>query len=288
MNSFEFPSAALKLGIELMRPDDRRLVLVCLALAGAVFVGDTIVPLGNAYAVSYIIVILPTLSSPKPWVTIGLAAVATVLMILGAFVDPPFTVPARNVLAHRAFALVAIWTIALIIVQHKKVRAALQSNQEHKAAILDNMRVAFLEMDEAGRMVTCNPHAEELFGWRCEEATGRDLIETIVPEGSRAPLRRGLESFLLTGDSSNLNRWIEMEGLRRNGETFEALVLLGALKLDSGDYHFFAFAKDITERVRMQRELEASHILMKSLAGRLISSHEEESAADWRGICMMT
>lgn len=259
-----------------MRPDDLRSLLVSLALAGAAFAGDTIVPLGSAYAVTYTIIILTTLSSPKRWVTNVLAAVATFLIILSAFLDPPFTAPSRDVLVHRAFALAAIWTIALIIVHHKKVAAALRFNENHKAAILDNMRVAFIEMDEAGRIVTWNPHAQELFGWSREEAVGRDLAETIVPGASRAAHRRWRESFLLNGDSSILNRWVEIDGLRRDGETFQALVLMGALKLESGGYRFFAFLKDITKRKRIARELKASHSLMRSLAGRLISSHEEE------------
>ena len=56
-------------------------------------------------------------------------------------------------------------------------------------------------MDSEGVITDWNPKAKATFGWSREEAVGRDLADTIIPESHREPHRRGIERFLATGEA---------------------------------------------------------------------------------------
>jgi PAS domain S-box-containing protein len=258
------------------RPESGTLLLG-LAIAGLVFIGDLFVPNGVAFGVSYTLATLATLSSPQRRVTIIVTIVASLLAILGVFLgaaDDP--TPFSLVMTNRALALGVIWAITLIIVQHKKTARALQLNQQHEAAISESIQTGFVEMDAEGKITGWNRHAEEIFGWSRDEALGRVLADTVIPEAFREGYQRGLQRYLATGEAKLLNKWIELEGLRRDGSTFPLELFLGVRQRASGEPGFFGFLQDNTERQRADRELRESHHISADLAGRLISSHEDE------------
>jgi PAS domain S-box-containing protein len=248
-----------------------------LAVAGLLFIGDLFAPNGVAFGVTYTVAILTTLPSTQRRVTIITTIVTTALAILGAFLTAgPSLVPFSVVATNRGLALVVIWAIALIIVRHKKTARALQLNQQHEAAISDSIQTAFVEMDATGRITGWNRHAEQIFGWSRDEALGRILAETIIPEEFRAAYQSGLQHYLATGEAKVLDKWVELEALRRDGSTFPAEVFVGVRQRASNGYGFFGFLQDITERKRTERELRKSHRALADLTGRLISSHEDE------------
>ncbi len=252
-------------------------LLLSLALAGFIFIGDLFAPNGVASGVVHTVAILTTLSSPQRRVTIIVAIVASALTILGAFLSAgedltPFSLVATN----RALALAVIWAVAFIIVRHKNIARALQLNQQHEAAVSDSIQTGFVEMDASGTITGWNRHAERIFGWSRDEAIGRVLADTIIPEEFRDAHRRGLQRYLATGEAKLLNKWIELVGLRRDGSTFPVELLLGVRQRASGEHGFFGFLQDNTERRRTERELRKSHRTLADLAGRLISSQEDE------------
>lgn len=105
---------------------------------------------------------------------------------------------------------------------------------------------------------------------------GRILAETIIPEKLRAAHQRGLERYLATGEARVLEKWIEVEGLRRDGSTFPAELFLGVRHHPSGVDGFYGFLQDVTDRKHIECELRRSHSALEDLAGRLISSQEDE------------
>lgn len=265
--------------MSILRPTDLDSgpLLLSLAVAAALFLGDLFVPSGVAYGVSYTVVILITLSSAERRVTIIAAVVTSVLTILGPFLDPAIgETSLRQIVANRALAIAAIWAIALIIVRHKKTARVLHLNQQDKAAILDSIQTAFIEMDSSGVITSWNPHAELIFGWSREEAIGRTLAETIIPEEFRDAHHRGMQRFLSTGQAKVLDKWIELEGLRRDGTVFPVELLLGVRQRASGGLYFFGFIQDITQRKQNELDLQKSHSALENLSGHLISSHEDE------------
>ncbi len=81
-------------------------------------------------------------------------------------------------------------------------------------SILDMAQSAFISMDEEGRITYRNVRAEEMFGITRDEAVGRVLADTIIPERLREAHWEGLRRFRETGEGPMLNRRIELSALR--------------------------------------------------------------------------
>ena len=113
---------------------------------------------------------------------------------------------------------------------------------------------AFVAMDAGGMIVEWNAAAETMFGWRAEEAIGRSLASTIVPEDQRAAHERGLARYLTTGEGPVLNKKVEVNALRRDGTEFIVELTIWPIAGD-GAVEFNAFLRDVSERLRFQEEL---------------------------------
>ncbi len=106
------------------------------------------------------------------------------------------------------------------IIENKRADAALSASENLKTAILDTSLDGFILMDHEGRIVDWNLAAEQIFGHKRAEVTGKSLGDTIVPERLREAHRRGLERYVSTRDARILGRRYELPALRQNGEEF--------------------------------------------------------------------
>jgi PAS domain S-box-containing protein len=142
----------------------------------------------------------------------------------------------------------------LDISERKHVEEALRAREEEVRRILETAQDAFVAMDSDGRISDWNRQAEEVFGWPREEAVGRVLAETIIPERYREQHRRGLERFLATGQGPVLDKRLELSALRRDGTEFPVELTIWALPR-GGSHRFNALVHDISERLSSQTEL---------------------------------
>jgi PAS domain S-box-containing protein len=133
------------------------------------------------------------------------------------------------------------------------VRAGEALNRAILAAALD----AVVAVDDAGRVLEFNPAAERIFGYRREEAIGRDMAELIVPPALREQHRRGFARYLATEESVVLDHRIEITGMRSDGTEFPVELTITRISL-AGRPTFTGFLRDITERKRIEAELRAS------------------------------
>jgi PAS domain S-box-containing protein len=125
---------------------------------------------------------------------------------------------------------------------------------EQARAILDLAQSAFISMDEEGRITYWNIRAEETFGLSREQALGRPLAETVIPERMREDHRRGLAHFRASGEGPILNRRLELVAQRHSGEEFPVEMTVSALEEEEGGWSFHAFILDISERVANEQE----------------------------------
>jgi len=124
-------------------------LLVAVITAGFIFIVDISIPLGVAFGVPYIIVILITLQIPRRHAVIIAAGVTTVLVILGLVFSPEGG-ETWKVYFNRAIAIFAIWVIALLgLVKKEKEALLVQSESELKeaqrTANLGIIRINFLD-----------------------------------------------------------------------------------------------------------------------------------------------
>ena len=144
----------------------------------------------------------------------------------------------------------------------------------HARKILNIAHSAFISMDGQGRITYWNIRAEETFGLRREDAVGRSLADTIIPERLRDAHRRGLERFRETGEGPLLDRRAELVAVRADGSEFPIELIVSALRED-GELSFHGFITDISERKAQEAERQR---LLDEL-GRALSGSEQRLRA---------
>ncbi|HSH79520.1 MAG TPA: PAS domain S-box protein [Herpetosiphonaceae bacterium] len=172
--------------------------------------------------------------------------------------------------------------------EQRRAEQALRAGEARKTAILEAALDCVITMDHHGRVVEFNPAAETTFGYRREDALGREMAELIIPPALRDNHRRGLAHYLKTGEGRVIGRRIEVPALRADGSEFPAELAITRIPGD-GPPIFTGFVRDITERKRVEESAQllatASAALSASLDyvatlgdfARLMAPH----FADW-------
>ena len=147
----------------------------------------------------------------------------------------------------------------------KAAEAALLQSQERNRAIVDTALDGVITIDSSGIVTDWNAQATTIFGWSREEALGRPLAETIIPDRDRQAHEQGIREFLRTGVGPILNRRIEIVAQHRDG--WELPVELAVSPAKIGDtYIFSAFIRDITNRRRAERRLASQYAVTRVLS----------------------
>lgn len=128
---------------------------------------------------------------------------------------------------------------------------------ELSRAILDCATDCIIIADDQGRITEYNPAAERTFGWKREEAIGRKLEDTIIPEQHREAHQTGMRRMVETGEARVLGKRIELEGLHRDGSTFPLELVLAEAWIE-GEQRFIAYLRDLTGQRRIEAELSDS------------------------------
>ena len=124
------------------------------------------------------------------------------------------------------------------------------------ARLLEGIRdCAIYMLDTRGCVVSWNPGAQRIKGYKTEEIVGRHLSDFYIPEDRAAGIpQRALSTAERTGK-------FEGEGwrLRKDGSRFWASVLIDAIRDANGELQGFAkITRDMTERRTMQEQLHQS------------------------------
>jgi PAS domain S-box-containing protein len=152
--------------------------------------------------------------------------------------------------------------VARDITDQKKAAADLLDSERLARGIIDTSLDAFVQMDEAGRIIDWNAQAQSLFGWSRDEAIGQILADLVVPERYRQRHRDGLARFLASGKSEILGKRIELDALRRDGSEVEVELSVTALR-QRGGHAFNGFIRDLTaqraaeDQLRQAQKMEA-------------------------------
>ncbi|MEK6277087.1 MAG: PAS domain S-box protein [Actinomycetota bacterium] len=144
--------------------------------------------------------------------------------------------------------------------------SAQQAGLESDArSILDTAHEAFVSMDAGGFITDWNRQAEVTLGWTRDEAVGRVLADTIIPERFRTDHWDGLQKFLETGAGPVLGKRLELVAIHREGHEIPIEITISALH-DGARHSFHAFLHDISARKRNERYLAAQHAVANALA----------------------
>jgi two-component system, cell cycle sensor histidine kinase and response regulator CckA len=147
----------------------------------------------------------------------------------------------------------------------RAAEAALLQSQERNRAIVDTALDGVITIDAAGFVTEWNAQATAIFGWAREEAMGRLLSETIIPERDREAHAGGIREYLKTGVGPVLNRRIEIAARHRDGHEFPVELAVSPARIGE-TYIFSAFVRDITDRRRAERRLASQYAVTRVLS----------------------
>ena len=114
-------------------------------------------------------------------------------------------------------------------------------------AIMNAAMDCIITMDPDGHILEFNRAAEKTFGYRAEEALGKDMGELFITPDVRQRQQRSFDMYQATGGGSMLGRRVESPAYRKDGTEFVAEIATQPVKMDGG-LVFTIFLRDITER----------------------------------------
>jgi PAS domain S-box-containing protein len=174
----------------------------------------------------------------------------------------------RDVAAPDADLLATLSTVGNQLGQfiaRKRVERAMVEEQRRTRAILDTALDAVIAMDHHGVITEFNPAAERAFGYRKDEAIGRELADLIIPPSLRQQHRAGLSKHLATGEGPFLNRRVETRGYHADGHEFPIEVAIIRVS-DDGPPTFTGFVRDLTARKLAEDAVHSSEERFRTLA----------------------
>lgn len=195
----------------------------------------------------------------------------------------------------------AVFGISTDITEHRRAEAALLASEQRNRLIVESALDAVVTMDRAGVITGWSPQSEVAFGWTQNEAIGRPVADTIMPERYREAHRQGLARYLSTGEARVLNRRIELTALHRSGSEFPIELSITSVRMGDA-VSFTAFVRDITDRklaeTRLQTQRDRLHLLeqitraigqredVHSIFQVAVRTLEDQLPADFVCICL--
>ncbi len=128
---------------------------------------------------------------------------------------------------------------------------------------------AIIATDADGRVRFWNLAAERIFGYPATEARGRDVLELIIPDETRAVRRKRFMSFVRGEATNESARVVEVRALRRDGTRFPAEVTLTRYSRGEGS-SVVGVIRDITERCRTEEHLRLATAAVEQSAEGIV------------------
>jgi two-component system, NtrC family, sensor kinase len=141
------------------------------------------------------------------------------------------------------------WDVTERIVAQEAIAASERRYRQLTEATQDGVILA----DQEGRISLFNPAAERLFGYKAAEVVGQTL-EILMPDQFKDSHRAGFRRFLATRQPKIIGRPVELEGRRKDGNSFPIEVALSVIELGA-NVQFLGSIRDLTERNRIRQVL---------------------------------
>ena len=122
------------------------------------------------------------------------------------------------------------------------------------AKLLDSTPDAIVIANQTGHVVLANTHAHALFGYPRGELVGQP-VETLLPERLRQVHVAHRHAYRAQPRTRAMGMGLELHGRRKDGSEFPVEISLCPLEVN-GDAMVMSAIRDITDRKRIQRELE--------------------------------
>ena len=217
-----------------------------------IFILDWQTPLGYAIWICYLIPLILAGRSSSPRIVRFVAAVCSILIMLGYFLSPPSIVPIAMVLFNRALG------IALIGATMKLLTGSRQEDQRLRATF-EAIPSGLLVADGVGNIILVNAGLEGMFGYAGDELIGQP-VERLIPERYRGAHLSQRAGFSHSPSARPMGSGRDLYGLRKDGSEFPVEIGLNPMKTNTG-MTILCSIIDITERKRVEERLLRQEVL---------------------------
>jgi two-component system CheB/CheR fusion protein len=138
--------------------------------------------------------------------------------------------------------------------RNKRRAESLLTAGDRMGSVVDHVIDGIISIDEAGTITTFNRAAERIFGYRADEVIGQN-VRMLMPEPDRSAHDRYLQNYLTTGRARIIGIGREVLGQRKDGTVFPMELAISEFRFN-GERYFTGITRDITERKRMEQELQ--------------------------------
>jgi two-component system sensor kinase FixL len=139
------------------------------------------------------------------------------------------------------------------VTARRQTEEALRNSEATLRAILDTCVDGIITVNEQGSVLSFNPAAVRIFGYRPEEVLGRD-VNILMPDPYKGLHPGYLRRYLKTQEPRIIGTGREVVGRRQDGATFPLYLAVSAVSL-SGNRMFTGIVRDLTDFKRMQNEI---------------------------------
>ncbi|QEX16815.1 hypothetical protein FRZ44_21100 [Hypericibacter terrae] len=224
------------------------LPIVAAAFALCIFIADTVSPLEITVAVLYVAVVLLSARFCRARGVLLVALGCAALTLLSAAITPP-PGPLSTGIVNIFISILAIGGTAFLALQSQSAQAALRE----RADLLDLSHDAIFSCDMNHAISYWSRGAEELYGWKAEEAVGKvshELLATVFP----VPVGQ------INAELERMDRW---EGELVHGKRDGTRIVVTSRWLLQRDKRgrpaaILSTSNDITERKRAEERLRRS------------------------------
>jgi PAS domain S-box-containing protein len=212
----------------------------------------------------FVVAVIFTYFSNKRFVPIGVAAIATVLIIIG-FVSSD----QKNQLFYQLNHFSSIMVIVMVlyfILYVLRVEKQKDAKTRQVSSLINFATEGIILTNEKGNIILANPHAQLLFGYNENELVG-NRIEMLLPEAIRNKHVDHVKGFHQKPSNRSMGAGRDLYAKRKDGSVFPVEISLSYYH--SGKEAFvIAFIIDITirkenEKVLNQKTLELETVNRK-------------------------
>jgi hypothetical protein len=155
---------------------------------------------------------------------------------------------------------------AAVAIENARLFTAAERQRRYFEELVRNNPVAIVNIDADGRVVSCNPAFEQLYGWPEAEIVGQPLDDLVTDEQTRT------EAKAYTSQASDH----AVKGIgrrrRRDGTLVDVEVLAVPVVIDGERVGMMGLYHDITELLETRREAEAANAAKSQFLASM--SHE--------------
>jgi PAS domain S-box-containing protein len=154
--------------------------------------------------------------------------------------------------------------LRLVLAAFRQRLEQLAQAEVHVRAVVENAVDGIVTINELGTILTVNPAAEWIFGYKAEELVGQN-VKVLMPEPFVNEHDRYLANYLQTGQAKILGIGREVLGKRKDGSTFPMDLAVSEF-YEQEKRCFTGIVRDITQRKRSENTIRFLADASRSLA----------------------